>query len=280
MLRDIGAIAKRESRKHRDGNPSRGVCAPAPSLRSLPYLSLPPCPPLRSCRMSSKWDAYHSSPVPPPWESGAPSTHLLAALSDGSLPCRGRALEVGCGNGASTRALSRCAGFSAVAGVDVSPAALARAAAAGGAEGPCAVEWLLADLLAEETGALTPWLGACDVVFDLQVYHTFPKEGRPAAAAAIARLLAPRGRLLLLAGSDGSEGSVGSAVSAAGPPVLGPPRLSAREVVGPFLEAGLRLLRPVRATRFDETPSYGPQPPLAWECLFEKAAGDRVVLPS
>ena len=99
----------------------------------------------------AKWEAYHLAVAPPPWESGAPSSHLLAALADGSLPRAGLALEVGCGGGASARALAR-AGFH-TAGVDISPAALARARAGGAAEeaaGAAAahVAWLQADLLA------------------------------------------------------------------------------------------------------------------------------------
>ncbi len=63
------------------------------------------------------------------WHLSRPSPELLAALGDGWLPPRGRALDVGCGLGVEADDLA-ASGWQ-VAGIDVSQVALARAAAGG-----------------------------------------------------------------------------------------------------------------------------------------------------
>jgi SAM-dependent methyltransferase len=61
------------------------------------------------------------------WHLSRPSPELLAALGDGWLPPRRRALDVGCGLGVEAAHLA-AAGWQ-VAGIDLSQVALARAAA-------------------------------------------------------------------------------------------------------------------------------------------------------
>jgi tellurite methyltransferase len=86
---------------------------------------------------AAKWEARYAASDAPP---GAPSdfiAHWIARLPTGP------ALDLGCGTGRHALALAR-AGF-AVTGVDVSPAALARAARQAHAEG-LTVAWHPADL--------------------------------------------------------------------------------------------------------------------------------------
>lgn len=120
------------------------------------------------------------------WHLSRPSPELLQALADGWLPSGGRALDVGCGLGTEATHLHQ-AGWQ-VAGIDLSPAALA---AASGTPGP---SYLLADLRDLPIRA-----GAFDAALDRGCFQYLPASDRPAYSAQIHRVLRPGGKLLLRA---------------------------------------------------------------------------------
>jgi SAM-dependent methyltransferase len=127
------------------------------------------------------------------WHLSGPSPELVAALGDGWLPERGRAIDVGCGLGAEASHLARC-GWQ-VTGIDLSEVALAqavalaRAAAAGGG-----LSFLRGDL------RLLPFTDHCfDAALDRGCFHYLSPDDRPRYSAELGRVLRPDGRLLLRA---------------------------------------------------------------------------------
>lgn len=207
--------------------------------------------------MSAKWDAYYALRGGPPWESGGPVSQVVAAVVSGALPAGGSALEVGCGSGATTRFLSRH--FARTVGLDISSEALRIARSR--EESDAAVEWVCADVL--DAAALRGMHASFDVIVDVQTYHAIAGSVVPheAIASAIAAMVRPGGRLLVVAGN------------AAEPPRLvpGPSLLTRDEVICPFEAAGL-VMESLATSRFDVTPAYGDTPPLAWVALFSKPA--------
>jgi SAM-dependent methyltransferase len=131
-----------------------------------------------------------------PWADLAP--HPLLARWLDRFPGRhhGRALDVGSGLGDNAMALA-AAGYEVTA-FDLSPAAVAWAKRRF-AGGP--VRFLAADLLAlpEE------FLGAFDLVHETYTLQALKGGMREAAFSAIARTLAPGGRLLVICRSRGDE---------------------------------------------------------------------------
>jgi SAM-dependent methyltransferase len=242
---------------------------------------------------ADKWTAYYAGPTPPPWESGAPVSQLVAAVRSGALRPSGPAAEIGCGSGASTIYL-RQAGWAPVYGLDICDAALDRArqretvengaqaacayeqaprgsaAALGAAPADCAlldgttpqggrVQWVNADLL--DPADIAPFAGLFNFVFDCQTYHAVRSEANAdRLAAAIASLLAPGGRYFVLTGNADEP-----------PRTPGPTVLTREQLVAPFEAAGLRL-ESLEACRFDATSAYGSCPPLAWCANFVKPA--------
>jgi SAM-dependent methyltransferase len=121
------------------------------------------------------------------WHLSRPSPELLAALGNGWLPARGRALDVGCGLGTEAGHLAS-AGWQ-VAGVDLSEVALARAAAE-----HHDVAFLRADV------RWLPFADHClDAALDRGCFHCLAPGDRPQYAAELRRVLRPGGRLLLRA---------------------------------------------------------------------------------
>lgn len=119
--------------------------------------------------------------------SGNPNPQLVAEASD--LPV-GRALEVGCGEGADTIWLAK-RGWQ-VTGVDISPVALERAAQHAEAAGVTdRITWLHADL----TDGTSPGSG-----FDLVAAHYLhlPGEQRVPLFHALARAVGPGGTFLVV----------------------------------------------------------------------------------
>lgn len=119
--------------------------------------------------------------------SGNPNAQLVAEASD--LPA-GRALEVGCGEGADAIWLAK-RGWQ-VTGVDISPVALARAAEHAEAEGVAdRITWLRADL----TDGTSPGSG-----FDLVAAHFLhiPGAQRVPLFHALAEAVGPGGTFLVV----------------------------------------------------------------------------------
>jgi len=135
-----------------------------------------------SAAQAAEWDARYSEHDGARW-SGRPNGRLLAEVA-GLTP--GRALDVGCGEGADAIWLAR-SGW-AVTAIDVSDVAVIRARQA--AEGAAAVvEWVCGDALQ----TLFP-AGSFDLV-SMQ-YPALPKAAGQAAVRALLDAVCPGGLLL------------------------------------------------------------------------------------
>jgi SAM-dependent methyltransferase len=131
---------------------------------------------------AAEWDARYGERGDAMW-SGRPNGRLVAEVAE--LPA-GRALDVGCGEGADAVWLAR-RGWSVVA-IDVSDVAVGRARAAATRES-VAVEWICGDAL----GTSLP-VAAFDLV-SLQ-YPALPKQAGDLAVQALLAALRPGGVLL------------------------------------------------------------------------------------
>lgn len=121
------------------------------------------------------------------WHLSHPSPELAAALEDGWLPAKGRALDIGCGAGTEAAHLAS-AGWQ-VAGIDLSEVALAKAAAA-----HHNAAFLRADL------RRLPFADHCfDAALDRGCFHYLAPADRPQYSTGLRRVLKPRGKLLLRA---------------------------------------------------------------------------------
>jgi SAM-dependent methyltransferase len=123
-----------------------------------------------------------------PWADLAPYPGLVSALA--GVPGRGRALVVGCGLGDDAEHVASL-GFTTVA-FDVSPTAIATAKRRF-PRSP--VEYVTADLLSPPE----IWAGTFDLVIEVFTLQVLTSAARPAAFAQLAGMVAPGGRLLLIA---------------------------------------------------------------------------------
>lgn len=159
--------------------------------------------------------------------SGEPDPHLVAVAAE--LP-RGRALELGCGEGADAIWLAQ-QGWQVTA-VDFSPVALERAAAAAKTRG-VSVRWVQADLR-----EYAPPRASFDLVLALYL-HLAPDERRALHARA-ATAVAPEGAVLVV-GHDRSQ-------SPEAPGPRDPDRLFTPELIAAELP-GLTVARAERVAR-------------------------------
>jgi SAM-dependent methyltransferase len=135
-----------------------------------------------SAEQAAEWDARYSDHDGARW-SGRPNGRLVAEVS-GLTP--GRALDVGCGEGADAIWLAR-SGWTVTA-IDISDVALPRAREAAEQAG-AVVEWVRGDAL------LTPFpAGSFDLV-SMQ-YPALPKAAGEAAVRALIETVRPGGLLL------------------------------------------------------------------------------------
>ena len=123
-----------------------------------------------------------------PWADLEPNPHLVSALIGVSGP--GRAVVVGCGLGDDAEHVASL-GFTTV-GFDVSPTAIAGARRRFPTS---AVDYTAADLLAPPPS----WSGAFDLVVEVYTLQVLTGTARSTAFAQTAALVAPGGRLLLIA---------------------------------------------------------------------------------
>lgn len=152
----------------------------------------------------------------PPWDIGHPQPALVDAERRGWV--RGAVLDAGCGTG--EHALLFAAAGHDVVGVDVAPAAIARAVAKATERGlPNPPRFVVADILTQP-GAFddTPY----DTVVDVGFFHTLDDDERSTWRSLLARLLAPGGGYVMLCFSDLEPGS------------WGPRRISEADIRGTF----------------------------------------------
>ena len=121
----------------------------------------------RRDRQVEKWERFFEQGFAP-WDSGAPASQLVSlmdSLSQQHGHVVNRAVELGCGTGATTRWLATR--VDVAVGVDIVPAAIMQARKAAMATGSTAtfVEADILDLPEELTG--NPF----DFVFDCQCFH-------------------------------------------------------------------------------------------------------------
>jgi methyl halide transferase len=185
-----------------------------------------------------------------PWDIGKPSGELQRILLERDIsPCR--ALELGCGSGADAVFLAQLE-FDVTA-IDISPLAIERARAKATQAG-VTVAFFAADLL-EQPDVGPPF----EFVFDRGVYHALRRNALQGYLDTLARVTAPGGIYLTVAG-NANETRPGES---------GPPRVSAEEIcreLTPLMD-----LVQLREIRFDETVIDGKrESPLAWSALFRK----------
>jgi SAM-dependent methyltransferase len=133
-----------------------------------------------------------------PWADLAPNQGLVSALA--GTRGGGRAIVTGCGLGDDAEHVASL-GFATVA-FDVSPTAVGAARR----RFPCsAVEYVNADLLSPPRS----WAGAFDLVVEVFTVQVLTGAARRTAFARIAQLVAPGGRLLVIAGARDEQGDPG-----------------------------------------------------------------------
>lgn len=125
-----------------------------------------------------------------PWADFAPNRRLVSALA--GLTAGGRAVVIGCGLGDDAEHVASL-GYTTVA-FDVSPTAIAGARRR---FPDSTVEYVTADLLSPPPS----WTGAFDLVVEAYTLQVLTGAARRTAFAQTARLVAPAGRLLVIAGA-------------------------------------------------------------------------------
>lgn len=220
-----------------------------------------------------RWNHFYERQregVSPPWDPGAPCSQLVQLVEGGRLELPRRACELGCGAAHCGEFLAKH-GCEQVDALDIAPdaVALARARCAGvhGLYVHCADLLSLLDAEGRISAPVSAEYGrpaaedeAYDLVFDCQCFHVLRQVDEARLARTMARLLRPGGQLVIMAGN-------------AAEPERNPglPVLTRTECTAALQAAGLRL-EALEETRFDPTPLYGDNPPLAWLAIFRKPA--------
>jgi SAM-dependent methyltransferase len=146
-----------------------------------------------------EWDTSYLADTPPPWDIGRPQPAFVRLAEEGLLS--GQVLDAGCGTGEHTL-LAAAHGADAV-GVDVSPAAIARARAKA-AERGLSARFEVGDAL--DLGQLGLTFGT---VIDSGLFHVFDDAGRARYVASLASVLRPGGTCYLMCFSDLQPGTEG-----------------------------------------------------------------------
>lgn len=195
---------------------------------------------------SAHWDErYRSGNIP--WDTGSPSRELLRVVNEDKI-APGRVIDLGCGTGANAVWLAQH-GFDVTA-VDLSPAAVARAAARA-EEAGVSIRCLAADLLAPpELG------GPFDFLFDRGCYHAVRRTNVAAYLRTLTHLTRPGTLGLFLTGNAREPHEPG-------PPVVTEQQI--RDELGSLFTV-IRL----REFWFDQV--EGELRHLAWSCLVRREA--------
>ena len=134
-----------------------------------------------------------------PWADHAPNPRLVSALAGAAG--RGRAIVTGCGLGDDAEHVASL-GYITTA-FDVSPTAVT---AARRRFPRSAVQYVTADLLSPPPS----WAGAFDLVVEVFTVQVLTGAARRTAIARNAQLVAPGGRLLVIAGARGEHDDPGT----------------------------------------------------------------------
>jgi cyclopropane fatty-acyl-phospholipid synthase-like methyltransferase len=145
------------------------------------------------------WDTVYVTGAPPPWDIGRPQPAFLRLAESGVLG--GHLLDAGCGTG--ENALMAAAHGAEAVGIDVSPAAIARARAKA-AERGLSARFEVADALSLGQLGMT-----FDTIIDSGLFHVFDDEGRGRYVASLASVLRSGGTCYLMCFSDLQEGTMG-----------------------------------------------------------------------
>jgi MOSC domain-containing protein YiiM/predicted O-methyltransferase YrrM len=195
---------------------------------------------------SSRWnERYAKSDTP--WETGQPSTELQRFLTEIAIrPCR--ALELGCGTGASSVWLAQL-GFDVTA-LDISSSAIERARQRADAAG-VRVRFLVADVLNPPPELAGPF----DFFFDRGCYHVVRREDATAYLKTLRHLTASGTLGLVLAGN------------AREPHEPGPPAVREEQIRSEL--GSLFDIVQLREFRFDQVEAVGVRF-LGWSCLLRR----------
>jgi SAM-dependent methyltransferase len=193
-----------------------------------------------------RWDERYAK-GDAPWETGRSSSELRRVVAEVPIrPCR--ALELGCGTGASAVWLAQ-QGFDVTA-LDLSTVAIACARQRADETG-ASVRFLVADVLNPPPELAGPF----DLVFDRGCYHVVRREDVAAYLEALRRLTRPGSLGLVLAGN------------AREPHEPGPPVVSEEQIRGEL--GSLFDIVHLREFRFDQVEAVGTRF-LGWSCLLRR----------
>ncbi len=195
---------------------------------------------------AARWDERYAK-GDTPWETGWPSSELQRLIAEAPVP-PGRALELGCGTGASAVWLAR-QGF-AVTALDLSARAIEQARRRADEAG-VPVRFLVVDVLDPPADLAGPF----DFVFDRGCYHVVRREDPAAYAETLHRLTRPGALALVLAGN------------AREPHDPGPPVVS-EEQIRAELSSRFDIVQ-LREFRFDQVEAVGVRF-LGWSCLLRR----------
>ncbi|KHO28108.1 SAM-dependent methlyltransferase [Mycolicibacterium setense] len=142
------------------------------------------------------WDQAYQADEAPAWSIGAPQPEY-AAIIDADGAVRGEVLDAGCGH--AELALAVAARGHTVVGIDLSPTAVAAAAAAAEERGLTNATFAAADI-----SSLTGYDGRFGTIFDSGLLHALPNELRDGYLHSMHRAAASGARFYVLAFGTGA----------------------------------------------------------------------------
>ena len=194
------------------------------------------------------WDAAYVADLPPPWDIGRPQPVFTRLADQGLL--RGRLLDAGCGTGENTM-MAAVHGADAL-GVDVAPAAVAKARGKAAERGSTA-RFEVADVL--DLGGLGQTF---DTVVDSGVFHVFDDGDRARYVASLASVMRPGATCYLMCFSDRQPGT------------MGPRRVSQDELTAAFRDGWD--IASITAETFAIHNFEGASEAQAWLAVIERSA--------